>query len=153
MNDNQDLKTKLFTLKPEDGKTWSRAMEYLTKHEDENLEVLVTHLGKVRTLTQNGCIHEYCSWLAQAFNEAAIYRERKLFGNHIQLPWTGNAVKEDIWHVVQYAVYPHAVNKAGEPSTTKLNTVEVGEVFKIISDNVAATKGINVPWPSRNSKG
>ena len=148
MNDNQDLKTKSFTLKPESQKAWAAVTNYLVKHDSENLEVMITHLGKIRTLTQNAAIHKYCSMLAQSFNEAAIYRERKLFGNHVQLPWTSNAVKEDVWHVVQYAMYPHAVNKDGEPSTTRLNTTEVGEVYKIISQNVAMTKGISVDWPS-----
>ena len=149
MNDNQDLKTKEFTLRPDHDKSWSNAIEYLTKHEDENLGLVITHLGKVRTLTQNSSIHKYCSMLAQALNEAGHYYEDTLFGLDVSLPWSMNRVKEKIWHVVQQVQYPHAVNKDGEPSTSKLNTVEVGEVYKIISQNIAAVRGVNVPWPSQ----
>lgn len=148
MNDNQDLKEKEFTLSPDNTKQWSTAIEYLTKHEDENLRLTVTHLGKFRTLTQNACVHKYCSMLAVALNESGQYRQKKIFGQAVEMPWTMTSVKEDVWHPVQFAMYPHAASKNGEPSSSKLNTVEVGEVYKIISQNVAASRGIDVPWPS-----
>jgi hypothetical protein len=148
MNNNQDLKTKEFTLRPDDAKAWEKATEYLTKHDDENLGLVITHLGKIRTLTQNASIHKYCSMLASALNDGGHYYEDTLFGIDVSLPWTMARVKEKIWHVVQQVQYPHAVNKEGEVSTSKLNTVEVGEVYKIISQNIAAERGIDVPWPS-----
>ena len=148
MNDNQDLKTKQFTLRPDDLKSWNRFSAYITQHDVENLGITVTHLGKIRTLTQNGCIHRYCEWLAKALNEGGFYRQKKLFGVQVELPWTMASVKEDIWHIVQFSMYPHAVIEKWEPSTTKLNSVEVGEIYKIISQNIAAERGINVPWPS-----
>lgn len=147
MNDNQDLIQRQFILRPDDDKSWPRAMEYLTKHESENLELTVVRLGKVRTLTQNSSIHKYCSMLAVALNEAGHYRRKKLFGNHVELPWTMNSIKEDVWHVVQFAMFPHAINEKGEPASSKLNTVEVGEVYKVISCHMAI-KGVDVPWPS-----
>ncbi len=148
MNDNQELKSVDFILRPDSEKSWSKAMDYITKHEGELLALNVTHMGKTRTLTQNACIHKYCTMLAIAFNEAGIYRNKKLFGHHIELPWTMAAVKEDIWHPVQFAMYPQAVNDKGEPSSSKLNTSQVSEVYKVISQNVAQSKGVDVPWPS-----
>ena len=123
-------------------------MDYLGKHDSENLELVITHVGRIRTQTQNRCIHKYCSMLAVALNEAGYYRRKKLFGNNVELPWTMSSIKEDVWHVVQYAMFPHAISDKGEPASSKLNTVEVGEVYKIISQNVAAERGVDVPWPS-----
>jgi len=148
MNDNQDLKTAAFTLRPDDDKAWAKAMKYITTHDTENLSLVVTHLGKIRTGTQNSCIHKYCSMLAIGLNQAAHYYEVNLFGVTVSLPWTSSRVKERIWHVIQQVQYPHAVNKDGEPSTSKLSTVEVSEIYKIISQNVASSKGVDVPWPS-----
>ena len=144
MNDNQDLLEKSF-------KSADTAIEYLEKHADDNLEITVTHLGKTRTLTQNRCIHVYCEMLALALNAQGSYREvrfKALGLEEIVMPWSGELVKHNIWHPIQYSMYPHAVNKNGEPSTTKLNTTEVGEVYKIISMNVAQSRGINIEWPS-----
>ena len=166
MNDNQDLKVKEFMLRPEDDKSWEKAMEYITKHEHENLGLTVTYYGKLRTITQNSCIHKYCSMLAHALNESSQYQVIEIpefmYGKtvdaiqgengiwYVEMPWTGSAIKIKWWHKIQRIMYPHAVNKDGEPSTAALNTVECGEVYKIISQNIAAGRGIDVPWPSRN---
>ena len=148
MKDNQELRSRDFILRPDSEKSWSSAMDYLAKNESEILALTVTHLGKTRTLTQNACIHKYCEMLAVAFNQAGVYRRKKLFGVEVEMPWTMISVKEDIWHVVQFSMYPQAVNDKSEPSSSKLNTSQVGEVYKIISQNVAQSKGVDVHWPS-----
>ena len=103
--------------------------------------------------------------LAQAFNESGQYYHEQvpefMYGKtvdakfrgdsgtwYVEMPWTMELIKVKWWHKIQRIMYPHAVNDKGEVSTSKLNTVEVGEVFKIISQNIAAERGIDVPWPS-----
>ena len=144
-----EYKEKQFVRRPDNENSWSAATGYLTKHENENLELTIRHLGALRTHDQNSSIHLYCTWLAKAFTDAGIYRQRKLFGQAVEMPWTCNAVKVDIWHPVQYAMFPDAIKKDGEPSTAKLNTKQVGQVYEIISANVAHSKGINVPFPDK----
>lgn len=149
MKDQIDYKTKSFTLRPDSDNSWSAATNYLAKHDKENLGLVVTHLGTLRTYNQNSSIHLYCKWLAVALNEAGHYNVKKLFNNRIEMPWHETSVKVDIWHPVQFAMYPEAVNGSGEPSTAKLNTAQVSQVYDVISMNVAQSKGVSVSFPDK----
>lgn len=144
-----ELKTKVFDLIPDNQKSWTTAMEYIGKHDDERLQIEVTHLGKKRTNTQNSAIHKYCELLAAALNEKQQLHVVRVPGHEFEVPWCAETVKFDIWHGVQKVLFPHTISKkTDKPSTAQLSTAEVSEVFIWISQNIAIHAEIDIAFPS-----
>ena len=99
---------------------------------------------KARTLTQNNCIHRYCTDLARAFNAAGYDRviDSPILKEPIELPWDQTAVKETLWRKVQFAL-------TGHESTTDISTKECSLIYETIHRHLASSRGIEVEWPHR----
>lgn len=93
-----------------------------------------------RTIRQNRAIHLLFDMLAKELNENGLDMRRTLRPS-IDIPWTGESVKEYLWRPVQQA----QVNKK---STTELTTKEIDEVFDTINRHLGTKFGIYVPFPS-----
>lgn len=93
-----------------------------------------------RTTRQNRAIHLLFDMLAKELNENGLDMRRTLKPS-IDIPWTGESVKEYLWRPVQQA----QVNKK---STTELTTREIDEVFDTINRHLGTKFGIYVPFPS-----
>ena len=100
---------------------------------------------KQRTLQQNKCLHQWCEEMAESLNDAGL--EKKVVLEHLMkigmmVPWTKTTVKEEIWKVVQAAMFLKG-------STTQLNTVEPDKILRVIQRHFAEEHGlISPPWPN-----
>lgn len=97
-------------------------------------------MDNTRTLKQNRALHLMFDILARDLNENGLDMRRTLKPS-IDIPWTGESVKEYLWRPVQQA----QVNKK---STTELTTREIDEVFDTINRHLGTKFGIYVPFPS-----
>lgn len=78
--------------------------------------------------------------LAAALNDAGLDM-RKTLKQSVEIPWSGDRVKEFLWRPIQRAV----VEKT---STTELDTRDPSEVYEILNRHLAQKFGIHVPFPS-----
>jgi len=113
--------------------------------ESGNMLLVNVKTQKIRTPTQNNCIHKYCEMLSIAFNDAGLDMQTVL-AEGTSIPWSETKVKEDIWRTVQIAA-------TGKVSTTKLNTDEVSKVYEIVNRHLSQTFGVSVPFPSKETMG
>lgn len=98
--------------------------------------------GKQRTLTQNAALHKYCQLLADTLNDAGMDM-RKTLKAEVDIPWTMESVKENLWKPIQKA-------QTGKASTTQPLTNEYSIVYEILSKHLSEKLGVYVPWPSRD---
>lgn len=98
---------------------------------------------KARTAKQQNSIELFCRQVADALNGAGydmvkFFREMR---TGIEIPWTHESVKEDIWRKIQKPL-------TGKHSTTALETHEVSEIYEVVQARVLAERGLYVPFPS-----
>lgn len=94
---------------------------------------------KKRTDQQNKALHVYYQLLADAFNDAGLDM-REVLKPEVEIPWTGETVKEYIWRPIQ-KVY------LKKKSTTDLTRSEVDKVYEVVNRHIAKF-GIHEPFPS-----
>jgi hypothetical protein len=112
---------------------------------DEHKHVTFSYsLGRSRTLTQNRALHKYCQMLADALNESGL-DQRNVLKPEVDIPWTQNAVKENLWRPIQVAV-------TGLDSTTKPETSQYSAIYEVLNRHLAMKLGISVPWPCKDSQ-
>jgi len=97
-----------------------------------------------RTPTQNNCIHEYCDRIAAALNNAGLERviTSPVLSEPLNVPWSKETVKSDIWHRVQTAM-------TGIESSRDLSTTQVSDIYDTIHRHLAQTFGLQIEWPTR----
>ena len=105
------------------------------------LDIEIKVQGKARTNKQNAALHKYFSQLASALN-AGGWDMRKTLRPEIDIPWTGELVKEHLWRPIQVAMI-------GEESTAKVKAVDYPLIYETLNRHTAAKLGVSVPWPSR----
>lgn len=93
-----------------------------------------------RTQRQNRAMHVLFNLYAGKLNEAGLDM-RKTLKETVDIPWTGESVKEWIWKPIQKAM----LNK---DSTTDLTTVEIDEVFDTINRYMGDKHGLSIQFPS-----
>jgi hypothetical protein len=93
-----------------------------------------------RTVRQNSAIHKYYSLLADQLNAGGLDM-RKLLKPGVEIPWTPETVKENLWKPIQEAVM-------GELSTTKLNRSQVSEVYDVLTRHLIEKHNVYVEFPS-----
>ena len=118
-------------------------IQYLLKQlEVGAVQVKLEKVRKSRTDQQRKAIEVFCKLAAETLNEnnldkVAFFRTAKAGA---KVPWTQQAVKEDIWKVVQDAVLK-------KKSTTQLTTAEVSQVYDVINARIFSERGLFVPFP------
>jgi len=96
-----------------------------------------------RTLAQNASIHQYCTMLADAYNERGLDLAAVL-SEQADIPFTMKSVKEQQWKRIQVALeLPE--------STTKLDKKQVSEVYDVLNRFSSQRFGIGIPFPSVES--
>lgn len=96
--------------------------------------------SKQRTLQQNKSLHALFGNLAQELNDSGL-DQRKVLKESVDIPWTPEAIKEQIWRPVQKAMLQ-------KESTTQLTTKEIDEVFDVINRHLGDKFGLHVAFPS-----
>lgn len=93
-----------------------------------------------RTLQQNKALHLMFDMLADNLNQAGLDM-RKTLKPSVEIPWSGESVKEYLWRPIQKA-------QLGRESTTELTTTDIDKVFDTINRHLGDRFGIYVPFPS-----
>ena len=95
-----------------------------------------------RTSLQNSALHKYFSLLATALNDGGLEIHMEYLGKTIEVPWSGDSVKERLWRPVQEAVI-------GDKSTTKLDRAQVSECYEVLARHMSEKHFISIPFPQR----
>lgn len=98
------------------------------------------NMDKTRTSRQNRALHLMFDQLAKELNEAGLDM-RKTLKPTIDIPWSGDTVKEYLWRPVQQA-------QVQKKSTTDLTTREIDEVFETINRHLGTKFGLYMAFPS-----
>lgn len=98
---------------------------------------------KKRTLTQNGCLHEYLAELSVKLNEGGYDVGATIT---VKVDFTPDTVKEYMFKPIMKAMYPD------KTSTTELDTIEISKVYENLNRLTAEKFGIGLLWPSRDNK-
>ena len=93
-----------------------------------------------RTSKQNQALHLFFSLFAELLNEHGL-DQRKFLKPGIEIPWTKESVKEQIWRPIQIAMFD-------KESTTELETREINQEFDVLNRNLAEKHGLHLPFPS-----
>lgn len=92
-----------------------------------------------RTDQQNKALHKYCSMLADALNDAGLDM-RKTLKPEIEIPWSGESVKEQLWRPIMVAMLE-------KTSTTELTRSEVSAVYDVLDRHLSSKLGISLAFP------
>jgi len=99
--------------------------------------------GKPRTGKQNAALHVFLRLLSQELN-AKGYSVQTFFKEGVEVPFSPEVVKENIWRPIQVAV-------SGQESSTDLTTTQIQEVYENVN-RALSNKGIHIPFPEANGK-
>lgn len=94
---------------------------------------------------QRGALHVWCKLMAEALNDAGMYRKKYLFGRQepVDVDWSDIFVKEDIYKPMLEAL-------TGKSSTEDQTTVDPDQVVMHINRYFSEAHGVTCPaWPSR----
>ena len=97
-----------------------------------------------RTEKQNNALHLYCEKLAIALNDAGK-DQRVILKPGISIPWTKEAIKEQLWKPVQEVIF-------NKKSTAELTKEEVSMVWEILNRHLGTRFGVYVPFPSEETR-
>ena len=92
------------------------------------------------TEKQRAALHVYIRQVVAALNAGGL-DQRKVLKPGVDIPWTEDAAKNQLWRPIQEAM-------TGKHSTTELSTVDPSEIHKVLDRHLAEKFGISFPWPS-----
>lgn len=89
---------------------------------------------------QNKAIHRYFRLVSEALNEQGLDMKTVLAETQIDIPWTPEAIKENLWKPIQYMT----VHKQ---STQELESGEIDTVYDTLN-RFLAKLGVEQEFPS-----
>ena len=97
---------------------------------------------RVRTPTQNNCLHKWLGMVAETLNDAGLDM-KTVIKPEVSIPWSKTSAKEFLWRPIQEAY-------TGENSTTKPSTKEYPVIADTIARHLGSKFGVTLPaWPTR----
>lgn len=93
-----------------------------------------------RTEQQNKALHKFFELLSQELNDAGL-DQRTVLKPSVDIPWSPESVKEQLWKPIQKAMYE-------KESTTQLETSEVSKVYETLIRHLSEKFDIFVVFPS-----
>jgi len=92
-------------------------------------------------------LHVYCKKLAEALNDAGYDFKKflEVAEYKLDVPWTKDLVKEQLWRVVQVA-------QTEKQSTTEIIPYEALQIYEIVNSRVAELTGVSVEWPNEKNR-
>jgi hypothetical protein len=105
--------------------------------------IVTIDFEKKYSAKQRGALHVWCQMIADTLNECGQYRVRvsPISKQGIEIPWSMQAVKEDIYKPVLMA-------SSGKKSTEDQTSKTPSKVALIICKHFADAGIICPPWPS-----
>ena len=92
------------------------------------------------TPQQRKALHLWFTMLADELNAAGL-DQRKILKPSIDIPWSAEAVKEQVWRPIMKA-------QLGKDSTTELESQEIDLIFNTITKHLGEKFGLTVAFPS-----
>lgn len=96
---------------------------------------------ETRTGQQRKAIEVYCRLLGEALNDAGFEMKAVLAVKEVDVPWTQELIKEVLFKPIMQSM-------TEKFSTTKLNTKEVNDVYRVLDRHISSNFGISIPFPS-----
>lgn len=101
---------------------------------------------KQRTPTQNSCLHEWLGQVADVLNAAGL-DQRVVLKENVEIPWTKESAKNQLWRPIQKAM-------TGKESTTEGTTTDYPAICETITRHLGQKFGVVLPpWPTRFTQG
>lgn len=124
------------------------AIQAIEPDPNRPMEVIIRKRKLTRSGKMNRCLHKYCQMLADALNDAGYDFKRFLEVSEykIDVPWSPELVKEQLWRPVQIA-------RTGHESTTEATNFQYQDVYQIVDQRVGELTGVSVPWPHQEGGG
>jgi hypothetical protein len=97
-------------------------------------------MDKQRTQQQNRALHLFYTMLAEELNNAGL-DQRKVLKPSIDIPWTLESVKNQLWRPIQEAML-------SKKSTTELESKDIDKVYEVLMRHLGQSFGITVMFPS-----
>ena len=94
---------------------------------------------QTRTARQNRALHVYLRLLGEALNDAGL-DQRKVLKRNFPIPWTTHSTKENLFKPIMQAMFEIE-------STTKLERVQVSQVYDVLNRSLSEKYGISIPFP------
>ena len=94
---------------------------------------------QTRTARQNRALHVYLRLLGEALNEAGL-DQRAVLKSDFPLPWSTESAKENLFKPIMKAMFDI-------DSTTKLERVQVSQVYDVLNRSLSEKYGISIPFP------
>jgi hypothetical protein len=96
---------------------------------------------KIRSEKQNSALHLFFEQLAEMLNDAGL-DQRKVLKPSIEIPWTKDSIKEQLWRPIQKAYLE-------KRSTTELLTTDIDKIYDILNRHLSEKFGVSLPaFPS-----
>jgi len=92
------------------------------------------------TPQQRKALELFFRQLAETLNESGL-DQRKVLKPSIQIPWSHDSIKNQLWRPVQEAM----VNKE---STTQLEPGDIDKIYEVLMKHLGEKFGVNIPFPS-----
>lgn len=128
----------LFNLSVE--QDFDRASDYFNSLCIQGSFIELKPAKKIRSPAQNRAIHVLYQNLADQLNDAGLDMVA-VMKEGVEIPWTGNLVKENLWKPLQKTML-------GKKSTTELETKEIDQVFSVLNRHLGEKLGIEIAFPS-----
>ncbi len=142
--------SNLFFFKPIGGTiVWeaNKAIQWLTENDNKRCYAELGRETGVRTLDQNASLHLYLTQLANALNEGGFSFKFQLGDKLVDLDWSMELCKENIWRPIQIAL----VKKKSTKNLDKVHDIDViyEHLNKFFSNKPFC---FHIPWPSEQTK-
>ena len=114
---------------------------YFSKLVNSKSKVEITKIVNKRTSQQNRALHKFFEIISSQLNEIGLeFKYFGLKGQIIELMYTPNIVKEQVWKPIQLALFDIE-------STTKINTEQINKIIDILT-KFFSERGVVIEFPS-----
>lgn len=94
---------------------------------------------KKLTRKQQKALHLLFRHMAEDLNEKGL-DQRKVLKETIAIPWTEHAIKEQMWRIIQIAMF-------GKQSTKDITTAEINQIVAVLNRELGEKFGVEVEFP------
>ena len=119
------------------------AIRAINAHKGD-FKLTITPKRGTRSLNQNNAAHLAFKLIADILNDSGL-DQRHVLKEDIQIPWSQDSVKEMLFKPVMKAM-------TGKDSTTKLNKIELAEVYEVLMKHLGERFGIFIPFPHEEER-
>jgi hypothetical protein len=84
-------------------------------------------------------LHVYLRLLGEALNEAGL-DQRAVLKSNFPIPWSTESTKQNLFSPIMKAMFDI-------DSTTKLERVQVSQVYDVLNRSLSEKYGISIPFP------